>query len=254
MNIVVIGGNGLVGKNIVRRLRAKGHAVLPASRTTGVDIITGKGLDDALTDAEVVVDASNSPILEGEAPFDFFRTAGVNLLAAEARAGVKHHVALSVVGTERLADSPYFRGKACQERLIRDSGMPFTIVHATQFYEFLLEIVELSVYQQTLRLSPAYIQPVASADVAAAMAEIATRPPLNATMELAGPDRERLSEIVQRFLTEIEAPYDVVTDAQAPYFGARLDDASLVPGADAHVCSTGFGAWISQSEYWGANW
>lgn len=254
MNIVVIGGNGLVGTSIVRRLRTEGHAVTAASRRTGVDIITGKGLDQALVGAHVVVDASNSPIIEGEAPCEFFRVAGENLMAAELRAGVTHHVALSVVGTERLADSPYFRGKAYQERLIRESGLPFTIVHATQFYEFLLQIVELSVYEQTLCLSPAYIQPVASADVAACMAALAARAPLNATIEVAGPDRERLSQIIQRFLTDIEAPYDVVTDRLAPYFGAQLDDESLMPCVDAHICTMGFGAWLNQSEYWGANW
>lgn len=254
MKIVVIGGRGLVGRNIVRRLREQGHEVSAASRSTGVDIVTGVGLAAALAGADVVVDASNSPELEGLAPFEFFGHAIDNLLQAEADAGVTHHVAVSVVGTERMADSPYFRGKALQAARIRASGIPFTIVHATQFYEFLLQIVELSVYEQTLCLSPAYIQPVASADVAVAMAELAVRPPQNAVLEMAGPDRERLSELIQRFLLEIEAPYDVITDPLAPYFGATLADDSLLPGRAAHLCTTGFGAWLKQSEYWGANW
>jgi len=254
MKIVVIGGNGLVGRNVVRRLRGQGHDVSAASRVSGVDITTGAGLTEALAGAEVIVDVSNSPERDGPASFEFFRAGGVHLLAAEAAAGVKHHVSLSVVGTGRLDDSPYLHGKAVQEQMIRDSGIPFTILHATQFYEFLLEIVELSVYEQTLHLSPAYIQPVASADVAASLAELALRPPKNAIVEIAGPDRERLSEIIQRFLTEIEAPYDVVTDTLAPYFGARLEDDSLLPKEGARICSTGFQSWLGQSEYWGAGW
>jgi len=254
MKIVVVGGTGLLGRHIVRRLRAGGHDVVPASRATGVDIITGAGLAESMVDADVVIDASNSPVFEGSESFDFFRVAIENLLDAEAKAGVKHHVAISVVGTHRLDDSPYFRGKAWQERAIRASGIPFTIVHATQFFEFLLQIIELSVYDQALRLSPAYIQPVASADVAVAMAELAIRLPRNVVIEMAGPERERLSELIQRFLAEVEAPYDVVTDALAPYFGAVLDDDSLLPGNGARVCPMGFGAWLSQSEYWGAHW
>ena len=254
MKIVVIGGNGLVGRNVVRRLRAGGHEVTAASRSTGVDIITGVGLDDVLVGADVVVDVSNSPKLEGDAPLAFFQTAGVNLLRAEAAAGVKHHVSLSVVGTDRLVDSPYFVGKAMQEAMIQRSGIPYTILHATQFYEFLLRIVELSVYEQELSLSPAYIQPVASADVAVAMAELAVQPARNRMIEMAGPDRVRLSEIIQRFLTEIEAPYDVVTDPLAPYFGATLKEDSLLPHDGAHLCTTSFPAWIHQSEYCGADW
>ena len=254
MNIVVVGGNGLVGRNVVRRLRAKGHEVTAASRATGVDIVSGKGLAQALQGAEVVVDVSNSPVLVGEAPCDFFKAAIANLLEAEAAAGVQHHVSLSVVGTERLGDSPYFRGKAFQEQRIRESGLPFTVLHATQFFEFLLDIVEVSVYDQALRLAPAYIQPVASADVAACLAELAVRPPRNGVIEMAGPERERMSEIIQRFLTQIEAPYDVVADPLAPYFGARLASDSLLPGTDAHLCAMDFDAWIEQSEYWGASW
>jgi len=254
MKIVVLGGNGLVGRNVVRRLHAGGHEVLAASRVSGVDITTGAGLAEVLAGAEIVVDVTNSPERDGPAAFEFFKTGGANLVQAETDAGVKHHVSLSVVGTGRLNDSPYLHGKAVQEQLIRESGIPFTILHATQFYEFLLEIVELSVYEQTLRLSPAFIQPVASADVAAALAELAVRSPKNAIVEIAGPDRERLCEIIQRFLTEIEAPYDVVADVLAPYFSATLQDDSLLPSEGARICTTGFQAWLSQSEYWGAGW
>lgn len=254
MKIVVVGATGLVGRNIVRRLRAGGHDVRPASRVSGVDIITGAGLAESLVNADVVIDASNSPVPEGPASFDFFRIAIANLLDAEAKAGVRHHVGLSVVGTDRLGDSPYFQGKSWQERAIRASGLPFTLVHATQFFEFLLHLVEASVYDQALRLSPAYIQPVASADVAVAMAELAVRLPRNTVIEMAGPERERLSELIQRFLIEVDAPYEVVTDVFAPYFGAMLDDDSLLPGCGARVCSVGFAAWLNQSEYWGAHW
>lgn len=254
MKIVVMGGNGLVGRNVVRRLRTAGHDARAVSRASGVDIVTGAGLAEALSGTEIVVDVTNSPERDGPSAFDFFENGGRNLLRAEVDAGVKHHVSLSVVGTGRLGDSPYFRGKAAQEELIRDSGIPFTILHATQFYEFLLEIVELSVYEQSLRLSPAFIQPVASADVAVLLAELAVLAPKNGVVEIAGPDRERLSEIVQRFLTEIEAPYDVLTDASAPYFGALLGSDSLLPSEGAKICTTGFESWRSQSEYWGASW
>ena len=254
MKIVVVGGNGLVGRNVVRRLRAQEHLVVAASRATGVDIVTGEGLARALDGAEVVVDVSNSPVLAGEAPCEFFKAAIVNLLEAEAAAGVRHHLALSVVGTGRLGDSPYFRGKAFQEQRIRASGLPFTLVHATQFYEFLLDIVELSVYDQALRLAPAYIQPVAAADVAACLAELATRPALHAVFEMAGPERAPMPELIQRFLTLIEAPYEVIADPLAPYFGACLQPDSLLPGAAAHVCAMDFAAWLGQSEYWGADW
>ncbi|HEY4144523.1 SDR family oxidoreductase [Pinirhizobacter sp.] len=254
MKIVVIGGNGLIGKNIVRRLRADGHLVVAASRSTGVDVITGVGLAGALVNTDAVVDVSNSPEFDGPAAFDFFKTAGINIVEAEVAAGVKHHVALSVVGTERLAGSPYLRGKALQDRLIRDSGVPFTVVHATQFFEFLLGIIDAAMRGQTVRLSPAHIQPVASDDVAALMADIAAARATNQTIEIAGPERERMSEIVQRFLTEIEAPYDVITDADAPYFGATLDDDSLVPADGARIGTMAFGPWFAQSELRGADW
>jgi uncharacterized protein YbjT (DUF2867 family) len=254
MNIVVVGGNGLVGRNIVRKLREDGHDVRVASRRTGVDIISGAGLEAALAGADVVVDATNAVAPYGESSYEFFTIGTANLLAAEKRAGVGHHVSISVVGTERLADSPYFRGKAQAEAMIRDSGIPFTILHATQFYEFLLAIVEAAVANQALRLSPAYIQPVASTDVADAMALLAEGPPLNATIEMAGPERERMSEIVKRFLEDVEAPFEVVTDAAALYFGATLDEGSLVPCEEARLCPVGFTTWLHGSEYARASW
>jgi uncharacterized protein YbjT (DUF2867 family) len=254
MNIVVIGGRGLVGRNIVERLRAQGHRVTAASRATGVDVITGQGLAACLAGAEVVVDVTNAPTYDDEAAFDFFRTAIANLLEAELAAGVKHHVTLSIVGTERLEDSHYLRGKALQDRLIRASGIPFTIVHATQFYEFLVAIIIDAVRDQVVRLSPAYIQPVASDDVAALMAGLAVGEPLNGAIEIAGPERERMSELIQRFVIDMEAPCDVRADASAPYFGATLDEYSLVPREGALRGGTGFQAWLERSEFARVGW
>ncbi|MDQ0009407.1 uncharacterized protein YbjT (DUF2867 family) [Luteibacter jiangsuensis] len=256
MNIVVIGGRGLVGRNIVDRLRGQGHDVTAASRATGVDVITGVGLDRCLVGAEVVIDVSNSPTFDDLAAFEFFKAAAVNLLEAEARAGVKHHLSLSIVGTHRLAalGSDYLRGKALQDRLIRESGIPFTIVHATQFYEFLVAIVTSAMHDQTVYLPPAYIQPVASDEVAALMARLAVDPPLNGSIEIAGPERERMSQLIQRFVVDIEAPCDVVANVQAPYFGATLDELTLVPQGDAHVGGVGFQAWWQQSEFARVSW
>lgn len=254
MNIVVIGGRGLVGRNIVERLRAEGHQVSAVSRATGVDVITGHGLAECMVGAEVVVDVTNSPTFDDEAAFDFFRTAIVNLLEAELAAGVKHHVTLSIVGTERLEESHYLRGKALQDRLIRASGIPFTIVHATQFYEFLVAIIANAVRDQTVRLAPAYIQPVASDDVAALMAALAVGEPLNGSIEIAGPERERMSELIQRFVIDMEAPCDVQADAGAPYFGALLHEYSLVPGESAVQGEVGFQKWLERSEFARVGW
>ena len=254
MNIVVIGGTGLVGRNIVHKLRDEGHDVIPASRSTGVDIITGEGLVGALAGRNVVVDASNAEAPFGEDSYAFFTTGTRNLLAAAVRAGVNHYVSISVVGTERLVDSSYFRGKAEAEAMIRTSGVPYTILHATQFHEFLVMIVEAAVANQILRLSPAWIQPVASSDIANAMAIIATEEPYNGTIELAGPERERMSDLVRRFVGDMEAPFEVVADPTAPYFGAMLSDDSLVPCGDARRCTIGFDAWLKRSEYARANW
>jgi uncharacterized protein YbjT (DUF2867 family) len=254
MKIVVVGGRGLAGREVVNRLRAQGHAVVSASRASGVDLMTGQGLPEVLADTEVVVDVSNSPTLDDVAAFTFFKTAAVNLLEAEVAAGIRHHIALSVVGTGRLGDSHYFRGKALQEQMIRASGIAFTIVHATQFFEFLVGIIEASVREQTVRLSPAYIQPVASADVAATIAGLVVGPPVNGTIEIAGPERERLSEIIRRFITDIEGPCDVVADARAPYFGAVLEDDSLLPLQSARIGTVGFKDWFDRSEFYRADW
>jgi uncharacterized protein YbjT (DUF2867 family) len=254
MRIVVIGGKGLVGRNIVERLQAQGHRVLAESRSTGVDLLTGRGLPQCLAGADVVVDASNSPVFDGMEAFRFFETATINLLNAEQRAGVRHHVSLSVVGTGRLDASPYLRGKAFQEREIESSGIPFTIVHATQFFEFLLDIVNYSVSGQTIHLSPAFIEPVASDDVAAAIARIAVEPPLNGRIEVAGPERARMSELVQKFVTDMDAPYEVQADPGAAYFGAVLDELVLLPGEDAERGRLGFQDWFDQSEYARAHW
>jgi len=254
MNIVVIGGHGLVGRNVVARLRARGHLADAASRSSGVDLITGQGLAASLAGAEVVIDASNAPTFEGPEAFEFFRTAIVNLLHAEQQAGVRHHISLSVVGTGRLGASPYLRGKALQEQLIAASGIPFSIVHATQFHEFLLDIINWTVKGRTIRLPPAYIEPVASDDVAAMLARVATHPALQGSIEIAGPERVRMSSLIQRFLVDMEAPYEVQTDVEAPYFDAPVDDTVLLPRADAKRGRLGFQDWFEQSPYARANW
>lgn len=256
MNIVVVGGKGLVGRNVVERMRAQGHNVWSASRSTGVDLMTGIGLEESLAGAEVVVDVSNSPTYDDIAAFEFFETAIVNLLEAEVRAGVKHHIALSVVGTERLGSSAshYFRGKALQDNFIRTSAIPFTIVHATQFYEFLVAIINSAVRDQVIHLSPAFIQPVASDDVAAVIAKVATGAPLNGSIEVAGPERERMSELIQRFVLDMEAPCEVYTDVRAPYFGATLDEFTLVPEDGCERGTLGFQAWLEQSEFSRVSW
>lgn len=254
MNIVVVGGRGLVGRNIVDRLRLKGHQVAAASRSSGVDLVTGQGLLASLAGVDVVVDVSNSPTFSDIASFEFFKTAGLNLLAAEKLAGVKHHISLSVVGASRLEASPYLRGKALQEQLIRASGIPFTIVQATQFFEFLVDIVTYAVRGQVIRLSPAYIEPVASDDVAAVIARVAVGSPINGSITIAGPERGRMSELIQRFVMDMEAPYEVRTDASAPYFGTTLGEFELLPHDGAERGALGFEAWWQSSEYARADW
>lgn len=254
MNIIVLGGRGLVGRNVVERLRSDGHHAVAASRTTGVDVVTGKGLTECLVGADVVVDVTNSPDFESIAAFDFFKEAILNILRAEKHANVKHHVSLSVVGTGRLDDSPYLRGKALQERLIEASGIPFTIVHATQFFEFLRDIITSAVVGQKIPLSPAYIEPVASDDVAATIARVAVSMPVNGSIEIAGPERERMSELIQRNVTDMEAPYDVRTDPGAPYFGAIVSESVLLPEATAERGKRGYLEWLAQSEYARADW
>lgn len=246
MKIVVIGGTGLIGTKLVNRLRERGHEVVAASPASGVDTITGEGLAETLADAEVVVDVANSPSFEDKAALEFFETSGRNLLAAELAAGVEHHVALSVVGTDRLLESGYFRGKMTQERLIRASGVPYTIVHSTQFFEFLNGIAQSATDGETVRLSPALVQPIASDDVAAMMADVVLGAPVNDIVEVAGPQRLRLSELVQRLLSAKHDARKVVADAHARYFGAELNDQSLIPGDNPRIASTSFEEWISQ--------
>lgn len=249
MNIVVIGGSGLIGSKLVQLLRARGHEVLAASPASGVNTVTGEGLAQALAGAQVVIDVANSPSFEDQAVLDFFEASGRHLLAAEAAAGVRHHVALSVVGTDRLAESGYFRGKIAQERLIRSSPIPYTIVHSTQFFEFLGGIAQsgtgTGADSQAVRLSPAYVQPISSDDVAIAVAGAAEGAPVNGIVEIAGPDRVRLSDLVQRYLASIQDPRTVVADTAARYFGAVLQDDTLVPREGAWLGAVGINAWLS---------
>jgi uncharacterized protein YbjT (DUF2867 family) len=248
MKIVVIGGSGLIGSKVVKELRARDHEALAASPASGVNTITGEGLAEALAGAQVVVDVANSPSFADDAVLEFFETSGRNLSAAERAAGVKHHVALSVVGTDRLAESGYFRGKIAQEKLIRAAGIPYTIVHSTQFLEFLGGIAQSGTQGDTVHLSPAYIQPIASDDIALAVADYALGEPLNGVVEVAGPEKVRLSDLVQRYLTATHDPRNVVSDVHARYFGAELKDDTLVPGANPRLGKTGFDAWFSQSQ------
>ncbi|RZL87495.1 MAG: SDR family oxidoreductase [Variovorax sp.] len=246
MKIVVIGGTGLVGTKLVEQLAARGHEAVAASPNTGVNTLTGEGLAEALKGAQVVVDVANSPSFEDKAVLEFFELSGRNLLAAEAAAGVQHHVALSVVGTERLQESGYFRAKLAQEKLIKAARIPYTIVHATQFMEFLSGIAQGSTEGQTVRLSPALVQPIASDDVAAAMVDAALGTPVNGTIEIAGPERVGLAMLVQRYLKAIGDPRIVVADAKAPYFGVQLDDRSLTPGDNPRLGTITFDTWLAK--------
>jgi uncharacterized protein YbjT (DUF2867 family) len=245
MKIVVIGGSGLIGTKLVNKLRQLGHEVVAASPASGVNTITGEGLAEALTDAQVVVDVANSPSFEDKAVLEFFETSGRNLLSAEAAAGVGHHVALSVVGTDRLLESGYFRAKMAQENLIKASKIPYTILRSTQFFEFMSGVAKSATEGQTVRLSPAFVQPIAPDDVAAALADIAVGVPLNGTIEIAGPERVRLDELIGRFLRATQDPREVVTDVHARYFGTELDDQSLTPGDNPRIGAIRFEDWLN---------
>jgi uncharacterized protein YbjT (DUF2867 family) len=247
MKIVVIGGSGLIGTKLVNKLRKSGHEALAASPASGVNTITGEGLAEALAGAQAVVDVANSPSWEDKAVLEFFETSGRNLLAAEAAAGVGHHIALSVVGTERLLASGYFRAKMAQETLIKASPVPYTIVRATQFFEFVGGIAQSATDGQTVRLSPALLQPIASDDVAAALVDVVVDAPLNGTVELAGPERLPLDKFVGRFLSATQDPREVVTDVHARYFGLELNDQSLTPGDNPRIGPTRFDDWLSRS-------
>jgi uncharacterized protein YbjT (DUF2867 family) len=246
MKIVVIGGSGLIGTKVVKKLTEQGHEALAASPNTGVDATTGRGLAEALARAAVVVDVSNSPSFEDAAVLAFFENSGRNLARAEREASVRHHVALSVVGTDRLQDSGYFRAKLAQEQLIKTSGIPYTIIRATQFFEFLGAIAAAGTDDKRVRLSNASLQPIAADDVAKAVADAALGSPVNDTIEIAGPERLPLSELVARYLKAINDPREVVSDSQARYFGARLDDRSLVPGDNPHLGIIRFEDWLRQ--------
>jgi uncharacterized protein YbjT (DUF2867 family) len=247
MKIVVIGGSGLIGSKVVANLRQKGHEVTAASPRSGVNTITGEGLAEALKGAEIVMDVANSPSFEDGPVMEFFTTSGRNLLAAAAVAGVRHHIALSVVGVDRCTQGGYFRAKLAQEDLIRASGIPYTIVRATQFFEFLGGIAGSAGGGDTIRLSPAHIQPVASDDVAALVARMASVAPLNGIIELAGPERFNLDELVRRYLQATKDPRKVVADVHARYFGMELNDKTLTPGEHPQIGAIAFESWLAKS-------
>lgn len=247
--IVVIGGSGRIGSKVVENLRQLGHDVVAASPSTGVNTITGEGLAEVLTGAQIVVDVANAPVWEDQVVLEFFETSGRNLLAAEANAGVAHHVALSVVGTERLLTSGYFRAKLAQEKLIKASPVPYTIVRATQFFEFVDGIAQAATVGASVRVPAAMMQPIVSDDVAAVVAKVALQAPLNGTVETAGPDKIRQDELVRLYLEATDDPRTVVTDPSALYFNIALNDRSLTPGDNPILGSTHFTDWLaSQSK------
>jgi uncharacterized protein YbjT (DUF2867 family) len=251
MKIVVIGGTGLIGSKVVDRLRQHGHEVLAAAPSMGVNTLTGEGLDEAMTGADIVIDLANSPSFEDQAVLDFFERSGRNLAAAEKKAGVKHHLALSVVGTGRpaFAASGYIRAKMVQEKLIRAAGIPYTIVHSTQFFEFLDGIAGDGGQKQDIHLSSGLMQPIASDDVADAVTDYALGAAVNGTVEIAGPEKAPLAELVERFLKATGDPRKVVADPKAPYFGAVLEPDTLLPGDDARLGAQDFQTWFGRSAF-----
>jgi uncharacterized protein YbjT (DUF2867 family) len=247
MKIVVIGGTGLIGSKTVAMLRQGGHEVLAASPNTGVNTITGEGLTEAMAGTQVVVDLANSPSFEDRAVLEFFETSGRNLLAAEAAAGVRHHVALSIVGTDRMPDNGYFRAKVAQEQLIEASGIPYTIIRSTQFLDFLGRIADSSANGNMVRISPGLFQPIAADDVAAIVAEVALAAPRRGIVEIAGPERAPFNEFVARYLKAVGDPREVVRDPEARYWGGRVEERSLVPLGDARLGRIGFDEWLRRS-------
>jgi uncharacterized protein YbjT (DUF2867 family) len=245
MKIVVIGGTGLIGSKVVEKLQAKGHEAIAAAPNTGVNTITGEGLLEALRNAQVVVDVANSPSFDDKVAMDFFQTAGKNLVTAEVTTGVKHHVALSVVGTERLQGSGYFRAKLVQEAKIKSSPVPYTLVRATQFFEFLRSIAQAGAEGNTVRISHSLFQPMAADDVASAVAEAALAPPVNGTVEIAGPETFHLDDLVGKVLAYDKDPRKVVADPEALYYGLKINDKSLVPQANARRGATRFDWWLT---------
>ncbi len=248
MKIVVIGGTGLIGSKTVAILRRGGHEVVAASPNNGVNTITGEGLKEALAGAQVVIDLANSPSFEDKAVLEFFQTSGRNLLAAEAGAGVRHHVALSIVGTDRTPDNGYFRAKVAQEKVITTSGIPYTIIRSTQFLEFLRGIADEATKGNIVRISPGLFQPIAADDVAAFVADVALATPKNGIVEIAGPERAPFNEMVARYLKAVGDPREVVRDSEARYFGGRVEERSLVPLGEARLGHIGFDEWRQRSQ------
>jgi uncharacterized protein YbjT (DUF2867 family) len=247
MKIIVIGGTGLIGSKLVEKLREDGQEPLAASPDTGVNTLTGDGLAEALEGAQVVVDVANAPVWDDAAVLDFFQTSSRNILAAESAAGVKHHVTLSVVGADRLPESGYLRAKLAQEETAKTGSVPYTILRATQFFEFIGRIADSSIDGDTVRLAPVFVQPESADDVAAALAEVAVSEPVNGIVELAGPEQFRLDELARRVLRANNDPRPVTADVHARYFGAELADHSLTPGSNARIAPTRFEDWLSQS-------
>jgi uncharacterized protein YbjT (DUF2867 family) len=247
MKIVVIGGSGRIGSRLITKLRDKGHQALNASPSTGVNTLTAEGLDDVLVGAQVVVDVANSPSFEEKAATEFFETSGRNLFAAEKKAGVGHHLALSVVGTDRPLGIGYFRAKLAQEKLIKASGIPYTILHSTQFFEFIDGIISSGGEGNEIHVSPALVQPISADDVATALTELTLGAPLNATVEVAGPDACSLDKFARKYLVAKGDERQIIADVHARYFGAELDDRSLMPGDHPRFGSTSFEDWLSHS-------
>src|SRR5919106_4831892 len=247
MKIVVIGGTGLIGSKTVANLRQAGHEVVAASPNSGVNTITGEGIKEAVAGTQVVIDLANSPSFEDKAVLEFFQASGRNLHAAEAAAGVGHHVALSIVGTDRTPDSGYFRAKVAQEKLIETSGIPYTIIRSTQFMEFIGRIADSSADGNVVRVSPGLFQPIASDDVAAAVADVALAAPRNGIVEIAGPERAPFNEIIARYLKAVGDPRTVVSDPEARYYGGRVEERSLVPLGEARLGRIGLDEWLRRS-------
>jgi uncharacterized protein YbjT (DUF2867 family) len=247
MKIVVIGGTGLIGSKTIPILRQRGHEAIAAAPNTGVNTITGEGLKEVMVGTEVVIDLANAPSWEDKAVLEFFETSGRNLLNAETAAGVRHHIAVSIVGTDRTPDNGYFRAKVAQERLIEKSGLPYTIIRSTQFMELLRKIADSATEGRTVRVSPGLFQPIAADDVAAAVADVALAAPRNGIVEIAGPERAPFDEIVARYLKAIGDPRTVVRDPEARYYGGRVEERSLVPLGDARLGRIGLDEWLRRS-------
>jgi uncharacterized protein YbjT (DUF2867 family) len=245
MKIVVIGGTGLIGSRLVNKLREHGHEAVAAAPNTGVNTLTGEGLAEVLKGASVVVDVSNSPSWDDAAVLNFFQTSTRNVLTDEAAAGVGHHVALSVVGTDQLSESGYFRAKIAQEKLIKESPIPYSIVHATQFFEFLKGLADISMVDGKVHLPHVLFQPMAADDVATAVGKIAVGPPVNGIVEIAGPEQFRLDELVRRRLATLKDPREVIPDPNALYSGAKISERTLVPGSNARLGETHFETWLT---------